>query len=176
MEYHKFDIQNSSSYDESIRQHNRLNNIANEEFLRISRINNNHTFEIQDIMASRSKECVKDTSLEYNLLTDQYNLGKYKSFCPTNEDHKNYSDCLGYQCNRNHPHDFMYQLDEYNTYHNYLVCDYNEKICCPKNTQIFNNLTRRHHSSPQSNKQQTTLILEENNIPIVTMKECKLYR
>lgn len=176
--YHKFDTQNSSTYNESLNTHLKLEEKQSNNLADISGVYNDNTFEIEDIMAARSMRCQKDTTLEFNLLTDQFNIPKYKTYCPSTPiASKEYSDCLGYQCNRNHPHDFMYQLDEYNTYHNYLVCDEPErKTCCPKNVQIFDNWTRRHHSTVQDPKPPTTLILEENKIPLVTMKQCNLTR
>ena len=179
MNYHQFDTQDSDAYCESRNIHDVLNNHATQ---------NSSVDTSEHFFGPRARYgCVKNTDLEHNLFTDQYNLSKYKSFCDKDKKcaEKQYSDCLGYECNRNHPHDFMYPLDEYNTYHNYLVCEqtkskdeYNtfSQACCPKNIQIFNNLTRRHLGVPQNNKPSQTLIMDDQAIPIVTMKRCYLDR
>lgn len=178
MEYHRFDTQNSSTYDKSRHTHVRLDQEKSEEVARMSGVYHRNAFEMEDIVESRAIECQKDAALEHHLWTDQYNVPKYKTFCPTvpAPTKQTWSDCLGYRCNRTHPHEFMYTLDEFNTYHNYLVCDAGRMTCCPKNTQIFNNWTRRHHSTMQGVKPPTTLILEENPIPGLTMRECSINR
>ncbi len=103
--------------------------------------------------------CFKDPVLEQKLRTDTYDITN-KCGGPTvpyvrNSSTKTYSECLGYDCNRE-DNEFMYKLDEFNTYHNYPVCklrgDSKQLTCCPENTQLYNNVTRRSMAFEQSPK------------------------
>lgn len=100
--------------------------------------------------------CFKNSDLEQKLRTDTFDTA-YKCSGPNipyvrNPSTKTYSECLGYECN-NEANEFLYKLDEFNTYHNYPVCkarnDDEQITCCPENTQLFNNLTRRNMAFEQ---------------------------
>ena len=114
-----------------------------------------------------------DSDREHQFRTDQFDL-KYR--CPSSNDAQHTytnDDSLGYACNKG----FMYELDEHNTYHNYIVCknrdDATTMTCCPENIQIFNNLTRR-TMEQQPHKPKAVLFVEDEKIPTVTYSKCKL--
>jgi len=128
--------------------------------------------------------CFKESDLEHKLRSDTYDLQyrcipeKYKRTPST----KVYSTCLGYECKRDEPNGFMYEMDEFNTYHNYPVCKYREdnnnnsivSTCCPENTQVFNNWTRRSMGFPQPPRADKDLLIEESKIPALTYNECHI--
>jgi hypothetical protein len=180
--YHQFDTHDSEMYIRALATHHDLKNKHEQHRSKTTAAENDHLFNFKDISLVRLNQH-KDATIEHNLWTDQYNTNKYKVNCAYKiydemNQGKNYSDCLGYECNRNHPHDFMYLLDEYNTYHNYPVCTMDPNIqtinCCPKNVQIFNNLTRRHYAHPQPARTPVTLFIEDDKIPMATMNSCSV--
>jgi predicted esterase YcpF (UPF0227 family) len=172
--YEKYnpDIKNSSIYEASLK----LNcNIKDN----LQAFYNRNNTDIKDYSLNEQKthmRCFKDTVLEDRLITDQFLL-QYRCGIDNKKNNKEYSNNVGYACNRE-PNELLYNLDEYNTYHNYPVCklsDDNKKMsCCPENIQIFNNWTRRHIITPVVHKKQD-LIMEDQHIPRLTYSKCHLY-
>ena len=127
--------------------------------------------------------CFIEPVLEQKLKTDTFDTsykcgGPNKIYKRTPSD-KVYSTCLGYDCHKE-DNDFMYELDDYNTYHNYPVCKYRDdekktKTCCPENTQIFYNLTRRNVGFPyKERKENTNLDKFFFDIPDLKYNKCRL--
>jgi hypothetical protein len=182
--WHQPDINNSDIYNQSFA----LNDYLKNELTHDEKIQNRTfgTFGVDPV--TTNMRCFKDYDLEFKYQTDQYSL-KYKTECPEKRNvNIEYSDCLGYSCLRdtNSSKNFMYDLDEYNTYHNYLVCKNRDKPdkssfsnntsqqmgCCPENIQVFNNWTKRHNAVRQINDGTQELIMEEFKIPILKYYKC----
>lgn len=176
MEYYNHDTANSAMYNASflyncdLRKQKEWQDEANDASVRNYALSDDNTY----------RRGFKDPNLEHKLRSDTFDL-KYR--CVSKEymrtpSTKLYSDCLGYDCNRN-GNDFMYDLDEFNTYHNYPVCKFRgttkASTCCPENTQIFNNLTRRSMAFPQRPKPNRELLMEETKIPSLTYHNCECY-
>lgn len=166
-----YDTNNSSFYDESVKLNCKIiDNLQNDSYF--------YNKEQNDYSVNDSKtfmRCFIDPVLEQKLRTDHLSL-QYR--CAVNKPAvKDYSDCLGYACNKDQHNQFAYRLDEFNTYHNYPVCKYrnedSEATCCPENIQIFNNWTKRHNIS-QVTKDRQELIMEDQKIPLIKMQPCKL--
>lgn len=114
----------------------------------------------------------KSPDTEHFLITDQFNL-KYRCEDATLPTNPFVDDSLGFATNKG----FMYALDDFNTYHNYPVCttkESGEMACCPKNVQIFRNMTRRNHEVPPRETEQSVLMFDDN-LPKLTYNTCKLY-
>lgn len=113
----------------------------------------------------------KNPDTEHLLITDQFNL-KYRCEDATQPTNPFVDNSLGFATNKG----FMYGLDDFNTYHNYPVCTKNEhgEACCPKNVQIFRNMTRRNNELPVRATEQSVLLFDDN-IPKLTYNTCKLY-
>lgn len=174
MEYYNHDTTNSDLYNASflyncdLKQQKEFQDKTNDLGIRDYTLNEDYTY----------MRCFKDPKLEHKLRSDTYDL-KYR--CVSKEylrtpSTKVYSDCLGYDCKRE-KNEFMYDLDEFNTYHNYPVCKFRgtteESTCCPENTQIFNNWTRRSMAFPQRPKPNNELLMEETKIPALTYHTCE---
>lgn len=183
--WHQPDINNSEIYDQSLALNDHLKKKLTDD-----ESNQNRTFGTFGVdPVTTNMRCFKDYDLEFKYQTDQYSL-KYKTECPPEKKMNNieYSDCLGYSClrDKNSSENFMYDLDEYNTYHNYIVCKYRDNPdkssdntyqqmgCCPENTQIFNNLTKRHNAVRLQNNDDSKqeLIMEEFKIPMLKYYKC----
>jgi hypothetical protein len=175
MAYFKYDTENSDLYNASFMYncHMKKNKECGDKVFDTGYNN----YALDD--AYSHLRCFIDPVMEQKLRTDVYSL-KYR--CLDNEQRRNpssktYSTCLGYDCKRE-SNEFMYELDEFNTYHNYPVCKFRGKAtkstCCPENTQIFNNLTRRSMSFPQKPKPPQELLMEDAKIPSLTYHECRL--
>lgn len=126
-------------------------------------------------------KCVDNIVLEDKIRKNALLLFNNKCFVPPCKPNKTYSNALGYACNKE-PNNFLYKLDEHNTYHNYPVCkkndDNNDKsiTCCPENIQLFNNWTRRRLPvNTSTNKPKKELIMLVDRIPSLKYNECQLY-
>lgn len=174
MEYYNHDTTNSDLYNASfsyncdLKKQKELQDNTNDLGLRDYALNEDYTY----------MRCFKDPNLEHKLRSDTFDL-KYrcvsKDYIRTPST-KLYSDCLGYDCKREN-NEFMYDLDEFNTYHNYPVCKYRgtteASTCCPENIQIFNNWTRRSMAIPQRPKPNNELLMEDTKIPSLTYHTCE---
>lgn len=184
--WHQPDINNSDVYNQSFALNNNLKKaLSNDERIQT------HTFGTFGVdPVTTNMRGFKDYDLEFKYQTDQYSL-KYKTECPIKPiiPQTKYSDCLGYSCLRdtNSSKNFMYELDEYNTYHNYPVCKYRDNPdkssfldnhsermgCCPENIQIFNNWTgRRNAVKANRDDNSQELIMEEFEIPTLKYNKC----
>lgn len=168
--FYEIDTEDSSLYEDSLKLHCNM-----KDALQNSYYNKNKN--ISEYSTSYDKtymRCFKDVNLEDMYRKDTFQL-KYR--CGYTEDsslnNTKYSDCLGYSCNKEQ-NEFLYNLDEFNTYHNYLVCDDNSMTCCPENIQIFNNWTRR-HMPVKPVKPPQDIIMDEQEIPKLTYNKCVLY-
>jgi hypothetical protein len=171
--YYENDINDSQTYLNSVRMHCDLMHTQTNTYM--DAVNKTADY-IGDGVATNMR-CFKDPELEQNFKLDQYNLNYRCDPFISRDNQKDYSDCLGYACNREEDA-FMYALDEFNTYHNYLVCknkhDNDMITCCPENIQIFNNWTKRHMAYKPTRPKQD-LFIEEQKIPLITYKRCYLY-
>lgn len=175
MEYYKHDTQNSDLYNASFMYNCELK--KEKDYLDTKNDVGLRDYSLNE--AYSHMRCFKNPELESKLITDTYDL-KYR--CVDKEylrkpSTQTYSDCLGYDC-KYEANEFMYELDDFNTYHNYPVCkqrdeESEQSTCCPENIQVFNNLTRRNMSFPQSPKPKQDLLMDETKIPSITYHECR---
>lgn len=169
--YHNFDTDNSDIYMQSMLLNCDLK--SQKEFY--DKRNDNVVMAYNLSEDKTHMRCFKDPVLEQNLRTDIYSLD-YKcknDVYPMADKNKVYSQCLGYECNREKS-EFMYDLDEFNTYHNYPVCknrEGNTFTCCPENIQIYNNWTKRQYAFKKPSIPKP-LIMKEEKIPPLTYNEC----
>ena len=110
-----YDTNNSSFYDESVKLNCKIkDNLQNDSYF--------YNKEQNDYSVNDSKtfmRCFIDPVLEQKLRTDHLSL-QYR--CAINKPPvKDYSDCLGYECNKDQHNQFAYHLDEFNTYHTFVV-------------------------------------------------------
>jgi hypothetical protein len=111
-----------------------------------------------------------NTDQEHIMQLDQYNLA-YRCHKERDEGTKTYSDCIGYQCNRE-SNEFLYSLDEFNTYRNNPVNQ--QGVFCPKNVQLFNNWTKRNDQYFVENNNTYPNHYHEEKIPALTYNTCVL--
>jgi len=165
MAFYKHDVSNSKLYNESCL----LNcDLVEKKEGYVNMLND----EIRDYTETKTNcETRKDTITEHFLFTDQFDL-KYRCDATLPSQSTFNDDCLGYECNKR----FMYELDEFNTYHNYPVCTTTDEgiACCPKNVQIFNNITRRNNEIPS--RVSDSILLFEDDIPKLQYNTCRLYK
>lgn len=165
MAFYQHEIANSKLYEKSRLLNCDLVNTRNvsEGFM------NRQLTNYATVDTSCSKENSPDT--EHFLITDQFNA-KYRCEDATQPTNPFVDNSLGFAANKG----FMYGLDDFNTYHNYPVCTKNEngEACCPKNVQIFRNMTRRNNEIPAREMEQSVLLFDDN-IPKLTYNTCKLY-
>lgn len=164
--YHEIDIHDSDTYTDSV-----LYNCYLQEGQTLLD-DAVQTFPLNNEKHMRG--CI-DRVKEQHLKTDQYD-SKYRCHFERKPDKGDYSDCLGYSCNRE-KNEFMYKLDEFNTYRNYPVRHGGSTITsspgfCPENVQLFNNWTKRHDESFETYKTENNLIMNEEKIPMVSYKTC----
>jgi uncharacterized protein with PIN domain len=164
-----YDTQNSSYYEQSVKLNCKI----------IDNLQTNSHFDNKEKSmyfvddSTTHMRCFIDPVLEQKLKTDHLSLDYRCGIVKPPA--KQYSDCLGYACNKDTHNQFAYNLDEFNTYHNYPVCKYRnnetEVTCCPENIQIFNNWTKRHAISEHP-KVNSHLLMED--IPIVKHEGCRI--
>jgi hypothetical protein len=164
MSFYKDDVVDSHLYVQSCLINSDLihkNNIANMGLNRGNSIRNELNVQCKSI---------KDPMKEHFLLRPRFNA-KYVCDEITQYSEPFTDDSLGYECNKG----FMYELDEFNTYHNYPVCSLrdNNIACCPKNVQIFNNITKRNNEVPMHVR--NDILLFKDNIPHLKYNTCQLY-
>ena len=166
-----YDTTNSGFYDDSVKLNCKImDDLQNNAYFFNKEQSNYSVDDSKTFM-----RCFTDPVLEQKLRTDHLSL-KYR--CGIKKPPvKDYSDCLGYSCNKDQHNMFAYNLDEFNTYHNYPVCKYRnneeEPTCCPENIQIFNNWTKRHNIS-QVTKERQELLMQDQEIPLIKMQPCKI--
>jgi hypothetical protein len=167
--YHQPDISDSSLYNRSIEVNCILQDVENKQYMyNNSALNASFVNDSSTMMRG-----FIETTFEQKLRTDQFE-NKYRCSVESSFDNTTYPNALGYECNTN----MMYELDEFNTYHNYPVCkirENNEVSCCPENIQIFDNLTRR-NVELSTHKPLQDLIIEQTIIPGLTYNKCHLYK
>lgn len=167
--FHHPDISNSSLYEKSTAINCLLEKKEDIKYTNVNKLLNQSVIE----EASTNMRGFIEPVYEQHLKTDQY-ANKNRCYVnPSTDTTMNYSDCVGFECNTN----MMYELDNFNTYHNYPVCKVRENkevTCCPENIQIFDNITRRNIEIPDS-KQRYDLFVNEPIIPKLTYNKCYLY-
>jgi hypothetical protein len=167
MAYYRPDTKDSSLYEKSC--------LLNHDLVNSKRVNESYMNYKNSVHAFATNHCqqIRDTDKEDLIFKDQYDL-KYRckdASLPKVPDFVDNS--LGYECNKG----FMYTLDNYNTYHNYLVCENTEKgkVCCPKNVQLFRNHTRRNTEIPM-HESSKLYFNDVDKLPNLTYNVCHLYK
>lgn len=169
MEYHAIDISDSELYKKS----QEIDCLQQKHSK-----NNERLYDIYSDDVTRYYDGFIDQSTQFHIQTVNF---ESKMRCFNDElfrKSSHYPDFIGYEANRG----MMYKLDEFNTYNNYPVCKVREEkqqgnlvSCCPKNVQIFDNLTRRRYAYPQEVKQERNILLvEETKIPELKFHQCRL--
>lgn len=159
MSFFVADIENSSLYDRSVKVNCLFKQCLEKE-------NSSEKYNPSYCSTSFAHASCVDSEQELRLFRSQDNVCAVK---PDSYDNTVYPDIIGFDANVG----MMYPLDEFNTYRNYPVCTYEtedrkncDRVCAPKNNQIFDNHTRKNHEIPRATPTIVNrLIMEKQDRP-----------